>query len=113
MKEQDKTAEKQLDEVEISNLWEKEIRGMIMKMIQDPGERMEAKIEKMQVMLTKDLQELKNRQTEKNNTPEGINSGITEAEEQINDLEDRMVGITATEQNTEKRMKTNEDNPRD
>ena len=44
---------------------------------------------------------------------EGINSGITEAEEQINDLEDRMVGITATEQNTEKRMKTNEDNLRD
>ena len=91
--------------MEISNLWEKEFRVMIMKMIQDPGERMEAKIEKMQVMLTKDLQELKNRQTEKNNTPEGINSGITEAEEQINDLEDRMVGITATEQNTEKRMK--------
>ena len=58
---------------------------MIMKMIQDPGERMEAKIEKMQVMLTKDLQELKNRQTEKNNTLEGINSRITEVEEQIND----------------------------
>ena len=39
-----------------------------------------------------------------NNTQEGINSRITEAEEWINDLEDRMVGITATEQNTEKRM---------
>ena len=48
-----------------------------------------------------------------NNTLEGINSRITEAEEWINDLEDRMVGITATEQNTEKRMKTNEDNLRD
>ena len=88
--------------MEISNLWEKEFRVMIMKMIQDPGERMEAKIEKMQVMLTKDLQELKNRQTEKNNTPEGINSGITEAEEQINDLEGRIVEITATEQNIKK-----------
>ena len=36
-------------------------------------------------------EELKNKQTEMNNTLEGINSGITEAEEGINDLEDRMV----------------------
>ena len=48
-----------------------------------------------------------------NNTPEGINSRITEAEEQIHDLEDRMVKITATEQNIEKRMKRNEDSLRD
>ena len=38
-----------------------------------------------------------------NNTLAGINSRITEAEEQINDLEDRMVEITAAEQNTEKK----------
>ena len=44
---------------------------------------------------------------------EGIQSRITEAEEQINDLEDRMVEITATEQNIEKRMKRNEDSLRD
>ena len=48
-----------------------------------------------------------------NNTPEGINSRITEAEEQINDLEDGMVEITATEQNIEQRMKRNEDSLRD
>ena len=44
------------------------------------------------------------------NTLEGINSRITEAEEQINDLQDRMVEITATEQNIEetKEMKTKE-----
>ena len=48
-----------------------------------------------------------------NNTLEGINSRITEAEEWIKDLEDRMVEITATEQNTEKRMKRNEDSLRD
>ena len=40
-----------------------------------------------------------------NNTLEGINSRIIEVEEQINDLEERMVEITAAEQNTEKRMK--------
>ena len=38
---------------------------------------------------------------------------MTEAEEQIKDLEDRMVEITATQQNIEKRMKRNEDSLRD
>ena len=32
-----------------------------------------------------------------NNTLEGINSRITESEERINDLEDRMMEITAIE----------------
>ena len=74
---------------------------------------MESKIEKMQEIFTKDLQELKKKQTEMKNTLEGINSRITETEEQINDLEDRMVEIIATEQNIEKRMKRNEDSLRD
>ena len=42
-------------------------------------------------MFIKDLEELKNKQTEMNNTLEGIYSRITEAEEQINELEDRVV----------------------
>ena len=37
-------------------------------------------IEKMQEMFTKDLQELKNKQREINNTLEGTDSRITEAE---------------------------------
>ena len=47
------------------------------------------------------------------NTLEGVNSGITEAEERISDLEDKMVEFTAMEQNKEKRMKRNEDSLRD
>ena len=43
------------------------------------------------------------------NTLEGINSRITEAEEQISDLEDRMVEFTVVKQNKEKRMKMNGD----
>ena len=50
---------------------------MVVKMIQDLGKRME----KMKEMLTKDLEELKNKQTEMNNTLEGINNRITEAED--------------------------------
>ena len=42
-------------------------------------------------MFTKDLEALKNKQTEMNNTLERINSRITEAEECISDLENKMV----------------------
>ena len=47
------------------------------------------------------------------NTLEGINSRITDAEERISDLEDRMVEFNAAGQNKEKRMKRNEDSLRD
>ena len=70
---------------------------MTVNMTQDLGKRMEVKIEKMQEMFTKDLEDLKNKQ--RNNTLEGINSRITETEEPKNDLE-----ITATEHNIEKIM---------
>ena len=95
MKEEDKTPEKQLNEVEIGNLPEKEFRINIVKMIQDLRKRMEAKIEMKQEMFNTDLEELKNKhleelknkQTEMNdtitemkNTLEGMNSRIIEAE---------------------------------
>ena len=51
--------------------------------------------------------------TEMKNTLQGINSRITEAEERISDLEDKIVEFTAVEQNKEKRMKRNEDSLRD
>ena len=120
MKEQDKTPEKQLNEVEIGNPAEKEFRIMIVQMIQDFRKRMEAKIEKMQEMFNKDLEELKNKQTEMNNiitemktTLEGIKRRITEVEERISDLIDRMMEFTAAEQNKEKRIKRNENSLRD
>ena len=47
------------------------------------------------------------------NTLDGINNRITESEEQISNLEDRMVEIIAMKQNKEKRMKTNENSLRD
>ena len=50
--------------MEIGNLLEKEFRILIVKMVQDLGKRVEAKIEKMQEMFAKDLQELKNKQTD-------------------------------------------------
>ena len=73
-----------------------------MTVIQDLRKAME----EMQEMFAEDLQELKNRQTEMNTILEGINSRITEAEEWINDLENRTVEITATEPNIGKRTTT-------
>ena len=70
--------------------------------------------------ITKDIEEIKNIQTEMNNTIseientlKGTNSRITETEEWISELEDRMVEITAKEQNKGKRMKRIEDSLRD
>ena len=51
MKGQDKTPEKQLNEVEVGKLPETEFRIMMVKMIQDVGKTMN----KMQEMFTKDL----------------------------------------------------------
>ena len=74
----------------------------------------------MQETLNKDLQEIKSKQTMMNNTineiknsPEGTNSRITETEERISDMEDKIVEIHATEQNKEKGMKRTEGSLRD
>ena len=50
---------------------------------------------------------------EMKNNLEGINSRLTEAEEQLSELEGRVVEITATEKNKEKRMKKTEESLRD
>ena len=47
------------------------------------------------------------------NTLEGINSRLNEAEEQISELEERVVEITAGEQEIEKKNEKNEDSLRD
>ena len=81
---------------------------------------MDAECKMLHDIFNKELENIKNNQTElKNittemkNTPEGINSRINETEERISELEDRVVKITAKEQNKEKRMKRNEDSLRD
>jgi len=118
MKEQTKSTKVQINEEEIGNLPEKEFRIMIVKMIKKK-KNLENRMEKMQESINKDLEELKNKHTENNtiteikNTLEGINSRISEAEEWISELEDKMVEMTAEEQNKVKRMKITEDSLRD
>ena len=89
MKEQGKNQPDQTNGEEIGSLPEKEFRVMIVKMIHNLGNR----LEKIQETFNKDLEELKSKQTMMHNTIneiknslEGINSRITEAEEQISEL---------------------------
>ena len=56
---------------------------------------------------------MNNTKNEIKNSLKGINTRITEAEEQISDLEDKIVEITTAEQNKEKRMKRIEDSLRE
>ena len=83
MKEQTKNTEVQINEEAIGKLPEKEFR-MIVKTIKNLGNKME----KMEESINKDLEELKNKYAETNNTIteiktplEGINSRISEGEE--------------------------------
>ena len=100
---------------------------MIIKMIQNPENKMELQInsletdiEKMQEMFNKDLEEIKKSQLKMNNaineiknTLEGTTSRITETEDRISEVEDKMVEINEAERKKEKRIKRNEDNLRD
>ena len=63
MKEQTRNTEAQINEEEIGKLPKKEFR-MIVTMIKNH----ENKKEKMQISINKDLEELKNKHTETNNT---------------------------------------------
>ena len=91
MKEQGKNTPYQTNEEEKGSLPEKGFRVMIVKMIPNLGNRME----RIQEMFNKNIEELKSKQRMMNNTIneiknplEGINNRITEAEEWISDLED-------------------------
>ena len=98
MKEQGRNSQDQINEEEISYLPEREFIIMIVKMLQ----RLENRMDKMQEAfntvnsITKDIEEIKNKQTEMNNTNtkikntlgfERTNNRITEAEEQKSKLE--------------------------
>ena len=127
MKEHGKRLQDKTNDEKISSLTEKEFRVMIVKMIQNFGNEMEVQInrleahsKKIQEVFHKYVEELKNKQPamkksiiEIKYTLEGTDRQITETEEWISELEDRMMKITETEQNKEKIMKRNEDSHRD
>ena len=81
MKEHTRNREVQVNEEEIGKLPEKEFRITMVKMIKN----LENRMKKIQESINKDLEKLKNKHyntiTKIKNTPEGVNSRISEAEE--------------------------------
>ena len=107
VKEHNKCPANHTKEEEIGSLPEKEFRTMIVQMIQNPENktelqinRLETRTEKMQEIFNKDLEEIKKSQsimnneiTETKSILEGTNSRIIQEEDRINEVEDRMVEI--------------------
>ena len=119
IKEKEQPPEKQLSEQEISKA-RKGFRLLMLKMMQNVGNKLEANMDNLQKTLNKEIQdiklkqeEMKNTITEIKNSLEAANSRIQEAEEQISEVEDRLVEITDAEQKREKRLKTNEESLRE
>ena len=109
MREKGKTPENQLSDEEVLSLKEKDFRLLMLKMMQDIGNKLEARMDNLQETLTKEIQDIKLKQEEMQNTItkiknsiEAANSRIQEAEEQISEVEDRLVEIMDVEQKREK-----------
>ena len=65
MREKGKTPENQLsDGEEILSLQEKDFRMLMLKMMQDIGNKLEAKMDNLQETLTKEIQDIKLKQEE-------------------------------------------------
>ena len=89
-------------------------------MMQDIGNKLEAKMDNLQETLSKEIQDIKLKQEEMQNTfteiknsLDATNSRIQEAEEQISKVEDRLVEIMDVEQKREKRLKANKESLRE
>ena len=87
MRDKGKTPENQLNVEEILSLQEKDFRLLMLKMMQDIGNKLEAKMDNLQETLTKEIQDIKLKQemqntiTEIKNSLEAANSRIQEATE--------------------------------
>ena len=67
IREQEKTPGKQLSDLEILSLQEKDLRLMMLKMMQDIGNKLEAKTDNLQETLSKETQTLASRDAKYNN----------------------------------------------
>ena len=62
MREKGKTPESELNGEEIHSLQEKDFRLLMLKMMQDIGNKLEAKMDTLQETLTKEIQDIKLKQ---------------------------------------------------
>ena len=97
MKEQNKTAEKELNETEITNLSDEGFKTLVIRKLQELTGYFNT-IKKTQAQMKVALSEIKK-------NLQGTNSGRDEAVNQINDLEHKEEKSIQSEQQEEKRIK--------
>ena len=90
MKEQTKTPEKELIEMEISNLSDAEFKTVVIRLLKELNEDLNS------IKMTQS--EMKDSLTEIKNNLQGNNSRVDEAENQINDLEHKQTKSNHAEQ---------------
>ena len=95
MKEQIKTPERELNEMEISNLSDAELKRLIIRMLKELSEDLSS--------LKKTQSETEDTQTEIQDNLQGNKSRVDEAKNQINDLEHKEAKNNQSEQE-EKRI---------
>ena len=98
MKEQNKTPEKELNKMEITNLSDAEFKTLVIKLLKELTEYSNNIKEEMKVTLSEIKKNL-----------QGTNSGRDEARNQINDLEHKEEKSIQSELQEEKRIQKNKD----
>ena len=96
MKEQIKTPEKELNKMETSNLSDAEFKTLVIRMLKELSEDLSI-IKKIQLEMKDTLIEIKN-------NLQGKNRRVDEAENQINDMEQKETKNNQSEQQEEKRI---------
>ena len=96
MKEQENSPEEELDEMEASNLSNREFTVMTKRIFNSMKKDVET--------IKRDQSEIKNVLSEINNTLEGRNSRLNEAEDQISNLEDKVEKNAQVKQQKEKQF---------
>ena len=118
MREKGRTPEIQLTNEEILSIQEEYFRLLMLKMMQDIGNKLEAKMDNLQEPLSKGIQDIKLKQEMQNTTMEIKNSleaanSRTQEAERISEVEDTLVEIMDAEEKRETRLKTNEESLRE
>ena len=83
MREKEKNPEKQLSDQEILSLQEKDFRVLMIKMMQDIGNKLEAKMDNLQETLSKEIQDVKRKQEEMQNSITEIKNSLKAAKGRI------------------------------
>ena len=96
MKEQIKTSEKELNEMEMSNLSDAEFKTLVIRMLKELSEDLSS--------MKKTQSETKDTLIEIKNNLQGNNRRVDEAENQLNDMEHKGEKNNQSEQQEEKRI---------